>query len=82
MAHKWREGRGWYCALNDKFCHKVMKGTREGGTTYVANEAANVSAGLVNASAPHKRLRHRLEYVHGAKVTLIEEFRTSGKNEK
>ena len=81
MTHKWRERKGWYRGLCDasidKFCHKVMKGTREGGTTYVAFGAANVSAGMGYASAPHKRLRHRLEYVHGAKVTLIEEFRTS-----
>jgi hypothetical protein len=83
MSKAWRQRRGWIFAWRDRsldnFCLRLTKNQRKGemGTTYVAFGAANVSSGMGHASAPHKRLRTRLEAVHGAKVTLIEEFRTS-----
>jgi hypothetical protein len=46
--------------------------------TLVAFGAANAcSTGFGYAPAPQGRLRHRLAKVHGARVTLIDEFRTS-----
>ena len=46
--------------------------------TLVAFGAANAcSTGFGYAPAPQGRLRHRLAKVHGAQVTLIDEFRTS-----
>ena len=46
--------------------------------TLVAFGAANAcSTGFGYAPAPQGRLRHRLAKVHGARVTLVDEFRTS-----
>ena len=46
--------------------------------TLVAFGAANAcSTGFGYAPAPQGRLRHRLARVHGAEVTLVDEFRTS-----
>ena len=46
--------------------------------TLVAFGAANsCSTGFGYAPAPQGRLRWRLEKIHGARVTLIDEFRTS-----
>jgi len=48
------------------------------GRTLIAFGAAHVSSvGFGYAHAPQKRFRHRLQFVHNCKVTLIDEWCTS-----
>ena len=62
----------------DRLCQKICGKQRGGPPTLVAFGAANAcSTGYGYAPAPQKRLRHRLATVHGARVTLIDEFHTS-----
>ena len=67
----------------DKLCNRLTKrqrqqGENDKGTTLIAFGAANVSSsGMGYGKAPQKLLRYRLQVVHGARLTLIEEFRTS-----
>ena len=58
----------------DRICHDLC-GDKP---TIVAFGAANAcSTGFGYAPAPQRRLRHRLRHVHGAKVCLIDEYKTS-----
>ena len=73
----------------DELCKRIMGGRLRGQTgrkrytpgqcgTLVAFGAANAcSTGFGYAPAPQERLRRRLEKIHGARVFLIDEFRTS-----
>ena len=73
----------------DELCKRITGGKLRGQTgrkhyttgqcdTLVAFGAANAcSTGFGYAPAPQERLRRRLEKVHGARVFLIDEFRTS-----
>ena len=73
----------------DELCKRIMGGKLRGQTgrkrytpgqrgTLVAFGAANAcSTGFGYAPAPQERLRRRLERIHGARVFLIDEFRTS-----
>ena len=73
----------------DELCKRIMGGELRGQTgqkhytpgqcgTLVAFGAANTcSTGFGYAPAPQERLRRRLERIHGARVFLIDEFRTS-----
>ena len=87
MSKQWRLRRGWLFALRDKsldkLCNRMTKkqgkqGGNDKGTTLIAFGAANVSStGMGYGCAPQQRLRYRLQVVHGARLTLIDEFRTS-----
>lgn len=62
----------------DKFLHKMVKGSV--GPALVAFGSADMmikGVGFGYAPAPHKRMRRRLSLVHGARVTLIQEYNTS-----
>lgn len=73
----------------DELCKRIMGGKLRGPTgrkrytpgqrgTLVAFGAANAcSTGFGYAPAPQERLRRRLEKIHGARVFLVDEFRTS-----
>ena len=78
-ARRWR----FDTAMNrdrslDRLCRRICGGSDDARPTLVAFGAANAcSSGFGYAPAPLKRLRHRLAAVHGAKVTLIDEYHTS-----
>ena len=59
----------------DTLCQKITEGKR--GTLVAFGGAAACSTGCGYAPVPQKRLRMRLEKVHGARVTLVNEFQTS-----
>ena len=73
----------------DELCKRITGGRLRGRTgrkcytpgqpgTLVAFGAANAcSTGFGYAPAPQERLRRRLEKIHGARVFLVDEFRTS-----
>ena len=63
---------------NNKRNKRNMNDDKPMGETLVAFGAADVnSVGFGYAHAPQKRLRHRLQFIHNCKVTLIDEWRTS-----
>jgi hypothetical protein len=93
MDSKWRYNKGaGYSKMDsslDKLCNKLTAPVRKinkrnknkagpMGETLIAFGAANVSSvGFGYAHAPQQRLRHRLQFIHNCKVTLIDEWMTS-----
>lgn len=60
----------------DRICAKITAGSPQ--ATLVAFGGANsCSTGFGHAPAPQGRLRWRLDIVHGARITIVDEFRTS-----
>jgi len=60
----------------DMICKSLTSGSE--GTTLVAFGGANsCSTGFGHAPAPQSRLRFRLTHHHNARVSIIDEFRTS-----
>ena len=59
----------------DGICKRITGGRRE---ALIAFGAANTcSTGFGHAPAPQSRLRWRLEKIHGARITMVDEYRTS-----
>lgn len=59
----------------DRICKSLTRGERDVLVAFGA--ASSCSTGFGHAPAPQSRLRFRLEKIHGAKISLVDEYRTS-----
>ncbi len=66
----------------DTLCNRLCslgRGTRDQTVLIAFGDGSHCSTGFGHAPAPQRRFRKRLEQIHGARVTLIQEAYTSQK---